>query len=274
MKFSRAMPFKAALNASHVKVLLPTTLSSAEIEQLDTQIRELGRFSAKVRSARHLSVLDDGINTLVAGQGDMATQRLALKQFLKSTGYLAPEEKRGGLEDFASDARTNLQLRMGVQMAQGYGHWRQGQDPDLLFAFPARELLRVEDREKPRDWIERWKAARNATTTDGATDPDAAGGRMVAIVGHPIWIELSRFRQPYEPFDFGSGMGTEDVGRRDAMDLGIIDLHTQIFPQDRPFARDVTADLDIRSAKLRALLEESGVGHFNSAGVFVAGKRS
>jgi hypothetical protein len=252
---------------------MPTSLTSAEIEQLDVQVRELGRFSARVRSVRHLATIDDGVNDILAGASDRATQRLAIKQFLKSTGHIAPEGKAGGLQDFASDARINLQLRMGVQMAQGYGEWKQGQDPDLLDAFPARELLRVEDREVPRDWIERWIAARAATTAEGATEPRESGGRMVAIVGHPIWVELSRFRQPYEPFDYGSGMGTEDVARREAVDLGIIGRDTQIFPQDRPFARDVQADVEVRSTKLRQLLEEEGTGHFNAQGVFVRGKK-
>lgn len=267
MPFPKPLPFKEALNASRVKVLLPTSLGSAELEKLSDDIRERARFSAKVRSAQHLSILDDGSNQILDGKLDLASARLKLKQFARETGYQPPEHLAGTLQDFSSDARTNLQLRMATQMAQGYGNWKQGQDPDLLDAFPARELLRVEDREVPRDWHARWDEARAATTTDGATA--SSSGRMVALVGHPIWRKLSRFNQEYEPFDYGSGMGTEDVSRNDAMDLKIIGRDTQIFPQDRPFNADLQASTEFRSDKLRSLLEASGVGRFNAQGVFV-----
>lgn len=269
MNYSKALPAKEALNASQVKILLGTDLSSAQLAEIPASIRERARFSAKVRSAGHLDVLDQGINDLVAGATDFATQRLAVKKFMRSTGYLAPEDKRGTIEDFSSDARTNLQLRMGVQQAQGYGFWKQGQQEDVLFAFPAREFLRVESREKPRDnWAERWNAARAATVTDGATD--SASGRMVALTNHPIWAEFSRFGTPYEPFDFGSGMGTEDIARKEAVDLGLLDADTQIFPQERSFAADLKASPEIRSERLRSLLERTGVGRFDAEGVFIA----
>ena len=208
------------------------------------------------------------MNDLVAGVTDLATQRLAVKQFVRSTGYVAPEEKRGGLEDFASDARINLQLTMGTQQAQGAGWWQQGQDQDLLFAFPAREFLRVEDRAQPRDnWPQRWNEARANTTTDGATD--SASGRMVALVNHPIWVELSRFKTPYEPFDFGSGMGTEDRDRTDAIALGLINPDTVIFPQSRRFNAELKATPEVRSERLKGLLEETGLGRFDRDGAFV-----
>lgn len=271
MKFSAPRPFLEALNASQVKALLPTSLGSADLAQLHPGILDRARFSAKVRSAAHLQVLDDGTNDIAAGQLDFATARLRLKQFLGASGCQAPEELRGTLQDFASDARTNLQLRMNVQMAQGYGWHIQGQDPDLLDAFPAREFLRVEDRDQPRtNWPERWNAARAATVTDGATD--AASGRMVALVGHPIWKELNVFGHEYEPFDYGSGMGTEDVSRADAIALDLIGRDTRIFPQRDAFNDELQASPEIRSDHLRSLLEESGVGRFNARGVFVHAK--
>jgi hypothetical protein len=287
MKFSRHMPFKQALNASQARSILPTALSSRELAEIEGDILQYARFSARVRSAEHLAAIDDPINDLVAGRLDYATGRLSVKKFLDGTGYMAPEDERGSLADFASDARINLQLRMGVQMAQGYGYHIQGQDPVLLDAFPARELVRVEEREVPRGqrrgpggalvddsengWPARWNRARAETTEDGATD--SASGRMVAIVGHPLWKALSRFGVEHEPFDFNSGMGLEDVDRQDAMALGIIERDTQIFPQRDRFGEALQAAPEIRSERLRGLLEETGAGRFDRDGVFVAAKR-
>ncbi|MFA5263062.1 MAG: hypothetical protein WC378_04500 [Opitutaceae bacterium] len=272
MIFARPMPFKEALKASQVRILMPTSFGTADLAKLDASVLERARFSARVRSAEHLAVIDDGINDLASGQIDLATARLRVKQYLRSTGYKAEEGTAGGLQDFSSDTRIDLQLLTNVQQAQGYGWWKQGQDPDLLDAFPAQEFLRVESRIKPRqDWPQRWDAARAATTTDGATE--SGSGRMVALKNHPIWVALSRFGTPYEPFDFNSGMGVEDVARADAMDLGIIERDTQIFPEDRPFNADLKASPEIRSERLRALLEQSGVGHFDDQGVFVVGAK-
>lgn len=262
MNFARPAPFKEALKASQQRTLLPTGMSAAELDQLSTDIRERARFSARVRSAEHLAVIDDGVNDLVSGHLDLATARLRVKQFLGRTGYQPPEGKSGGLQDFSSDVRIDLQLLVNVQQAQGYGWWKQGQDPILLDAFPAREFLRVESRDVPRtDWPERWNAARAATTTDGATD--STSGRMVAIVNHPIWVALSRFKTPYEPFDYNSGRGVDDVSRREAVALGIIDLNTQVFPQDRPFNQGLQATPGARSSTLKQLLNASGVGRFD-----------
>ncbi|MCX6952916.1 MAG: hypothetical protein NTV51_12240 [Verrucomicrobia bacterium] len=268
MKYSKALPFKQALNASQVKTLLPTDFTSAQLQQLRGDILERGRFSARVRSVQHLDVIDQGINDLVAGATDLATQRLAVKRFVQGTGYMAPEDKRGGLQDLASDARINLQLRIGTQQAQGAGWWQQGQDADLLYAFPARAFVRVEAREKPRDnWPQRWNEARANTVTDGATD--SASGEMVALEGHPIWIALSVFKTPYEPFDFGSGMGREDVDRTRTIALGLMSESTVIFPQSRPFNQDLKASPEVRSSRLRSLLESTGIGRFDQDGVFV-----
>ncbi|MBI5768759.1 MAG: hypothetical protein HZA93_13255 [Verrucomicrobia bacterium] len=272
MKFPRPLPFRQAVTAAQARTLLPTNMRTAEFAQLvadgHAAVLERARFSAGVRSVQHLDVIDSGINDLVAGVTDLATQRLAVKNFLRGTGYMAPESERGTLTDLASDVRINLQLSVGVQQAQGYGWWKQGQQADILDAFPAQEFLRVEDRMVPRqDWPQRWNAARSATVTDGATD--SSSGRMVALKNHPIWVALSRFGTPYEPFDYNSGMGVEDVARKDAMNLGLLGRDTQIFPQDRPFNEDLQATVDVRADRLRQLLQETGLGRFDRQGVFI-----
>jgi hypothetical protein len=261
------MPFKEALDIARARTLLPTSLGTSGLQKLSADIRERSLFSAKVRTVEHLSVLRSGTDELTAGTLDLASARLSVKQFLTRTGYVAPKGKEGGLQDFSSDQRINLQLLTNVQQAQGYGWWQQGQDETILDAFPAQEFLRVEARDNPRsDWADRWDYARLNTNTKGATA--AGSGRMVALKDHPIWVKLSRFGTPYEPFDFNSGMGVEDVSREDAMGLGIIDATTKITPQERPFNEDLQASPDVQSDKLRALLEQGGVGHFNG-GVFV-----
>jgi len=261
MILTKPLPYREALDYLQQKSLLPTTGRTAELEQLGSAITERAAFSAAVTKAEHIQRVLDAAGNLVSGQVDFASQRLALKKYLQSEGYMPSEEDRGTLRDLSSDARLEVQVMTPVQMAQGYGYWKQGQDPAVLDAFPAQEFLRVEAREVPRsDWKERFTAAGGTVTEDG---------RMVALKNSPVWTKLSRFGQPYEPFDFGSGMGTEDRSRRVAMDLGLIDRDTELMPQDRPFNQDLQATPEVRDQNLRSLLEETGLGKFDTSGVFV-----
>lgn len=259
MILAKPLPYREALQYLQQKSLLPTTGRTAELERLGAAITERSAFSAAVTKAEHLQRVQDAAGNLVSGQTDFASQRLALKQFLQAEGYMPSEEDRGTLRDLSSDARLEVQVMTPVQMAQGYGYWKQGQDPAVLDAFPAQEFLRVEAREVPRtDWQDRFKAAGG----------DVINGRMVALKNDPVWTKLSRFGQPYEPFDFGSGMGTEDVSRAEAIDLGLIDRDTELLPQDRPFNQDLQAAPEVRDENLRSLLEATGLGSFDAAGVF------
>ena len=258
MIFTKPLPYREALDYLQQKSLLPTTGRTAELEQLGSAITERAAFSAAVTKAEHIQRVLDAAGNLVSGQVDFSSQRLALKQFLQSEGYMPSEEDRGTLRDLSSDARIEVQVMTPVKMAQGYGYWKQGQDTAVLDAFPAQEFLRVEAREVPRtDWPDRFKAAGG----------DVTNGRMVALKNDPCWTKLSRFGQPYEPFDFGSGMGTEDRPRSEAIALGLIDRDTELLPQDRPFNQDLQATPEIRDDTLRSLLEETGLGKFDG-GIF------
>ena len=99
-----------------------------------------------------------------------------------------------------------------VRQARGYAQYMEATTDGALAAFPAQELVRVRDRKMPRDWSGRWTAAGGRLY----------GGRMVALKTDPVWTKISRFGTPYPPFDFNSGMGVEDVGRAEAIALGVI----------------------------------------------------
>jgi hypothetical protein len=261
MNIAAPKPFLEAVQANQIRRLLPTDLSSAMLEEIDPEILMRARFSAKVRSAEHLGVLDGLVEKITAGKMDFASARLELKQYLAHTGYAPESEHEGTIQDLSSTARTNLQLRTNVQQAQGYGRWKQGQDADLLDAWPAQEFLRIESREKEReDWPERWRRAGGRTF----------GGRMIALKNDPCWVALSRFGTPWPPFDFGSGMGVEDITRAEAQELGLITLQEIPEPQDMGFNDDLAATPAVQSQILRAALEATGVGYFDEDGVFRA----
>lgn len=261
MNFAAPIPFREALESRAVRTLLPTDFRTALLDLIAPQVRERSIFSAGVTKAEVLQPVEDGINALITGTSDRATQRAKLKQLLESMGYLPPEDERGTLTDLSSDARLNLILDTNTEMAFGYGSWKQGQDEAILDLWPAQELVRVRDSRVPRDWAQRWADA-------GGT---FYGSRLIALKNDPIWTEISRFGLPYPPFDFNSGMDVSDIDRNEAVALGLIDRDTQIAPQDRGFNTGLQASLQVRSRALatavEASLRDAGINAGFKAGV-------
>lgn len=56
----------------------------------------------------------------------------------------------------------------------------------------------------------------------GAGGPGSSDGRLIALKTDPVWTRLSRFSRPWPPFDFGSGMGIEEIDREEAEARGLI----------------------------------------------------
>ncbi|MDR1279280.1 MAG: hypothetical protein LBK99_00465 [Opitutaceae bacterium] len=262
MILPRPMPFREAIQANQVRTILPLDLGSALIEELDPEILMRARFSAKVESARHLGVLHDAVDQFTQGKIGWSEAKKQILLSIRSEGYLPAPDQRGGLQDLSSDTRISLQVQMNVAQARGYGQWKQGQDPTLLDAFPAQELIRLGARKHPRDWTHRWIEAGGPRTP--------AWPRMIARKDDPVWVALSRFGTPYPPYDFGSGMGVVDTPRREAVALGLLGEDDIPAPQDLGLADDLQATPGTRSRILRSALEATGVGHFDSDGVFRA----
>lgn len=266
MSYRRPLLFREALATQAARAVLPTTLGSADIERIDADLLRRSQFSAKVADVVHLDELNRAYTDVLAGNIDVATARLRVKQYLWRTGYEAPPDKQGGLEDLASTRRVNLQIDTNVEMMRGAGAHLQGQDEAILDMYPAQELVRVIDSKVPRDWNQRWLDAGGPKTS--------LWPRMIAPKDHPVWTHpiLNRFGNAYPPLDYNSGMGFEDRSRREAMRLGLIDLNRKIEP-DREALRDLAAgsraSLAIGDERLRAALEATGVGRFDAEGVFV-----
>lgn len=210
----------------------PSTRTSAEWERVAPALREKCFFSARVNDAEVLGKMRELIGQAVDSSKRNPNEALVsqdkfiseMKSFLRSRGYTMGGSK---LTDITSRRRLGLIYDMNVQEAREYARYVRGQDADALDMYPAQEFLRVESRRVPRtDWPARWRAAGGKIR----------GGRMVALKSDSVWTNLSRFGRPYPPFDYGSGMGVEDVDREEAVELGLL-------PDDEP--ADEIPDFDI-----------------------------
>lgn len=235
MIFTAPIPFAEAIQSREVRQILPTDFRTALLQQIPAELRERAFFSAGVTNAQFLEEASKKIDALVAGKADRATMRLELKQLLDSLGFQPPEGEEGTLTDLSSDDRLNLILDTNVQMAQGYGHWMQGQDPAVLAQWPAQELIRVIDSKDKRDWAQIW-------ADNGG---QFFNGRMIALKDDPIWIAISEFGNPYAPFRWGSGMDVADVSLDECIEVGLLTGPIEITPQDRGFNEGLEASLGV-----------------------------
>lgn len=259
MIFRAPIPFQEAIESRTVRQILPTEFRTSLLQEIPAQLRERAFFSAGVQNATFLERASQSVDDLLSGTVDRATKRLELKRLLGELGYRPPEGEEGTLTDLSGDRRLNLILDQNLQTAQGYGRWKQGQDPAILDQWPAQELVDTNPgkTENRRDWTQRWADAGGRFF----------GGRMIALKNDPIWKAISRFGMPYPPFDFGSYWDVADVSRDEAVAFGLIDRDTELLPQDRDFNQDLQASPEIRSESLRTAI----LDHFDGRATFVDG---
>jgi len=254
MIFRTPIPLTDALvhQAAKRVLALSPSIGTAEMDQLDAAIRAHSFYSARTPYASYLAETQSLIQNLVQPDAALtptglvtrkpgesispAQVRARMKKHLASLNYSPSPDQAGGLLDLSSDRRVNLIIDTQLKMSRGYGSWRQGQDPTVLQLWPADELYRAMFRATERDWQTRWNAARSSLSSrTTATRATGKSGPFVARKNDPIWSEISRFKNPYPPFDYASGMRVRDVERRRAIALRVISATETVPPQRQPF---------------------------------------
>ena len=255
MLFTQPVPYEEAVASLKRRGLYPTAANSYELAGLPADLREQAFFSAKVSDARLLQTAYDAIAAIVQPEGrspgqhvNEAVARQQIRATLARIGYAPEPGKEGTIEDLASEQRIHLIVQTQTDMARGRGSWLSMQDPDQLDMFPCQELFRLEEREVPRNWELRWRS-------NGGTFFD---GRMIARKDDRIWYDISRFGTPYPPFDYNSGMWTEDVSRDEAEALGVIDADEAVEPQSAPKLSITAAVNDLAPFLIREVISHFG----------------
>ena len=260
MSVSGPTPFVEAMGRLLRQKVMPTSMSSEELQGLSAAVRERSFFSARTSLEGYLDfakgqiqelvnphaatrTLEDGTTETYTAGTDPATVRLELRTMLERLNYQPDPGKRGGIQDLSSDARLDLVIKTNREMAQAYGQHRQTQNTEALDAIPADELIRAESREVPREWQSRWQTAGDASGREDGWG--IYGSRMIAQRNHPIWDSLGDpalfpdgLGNPFPPFAFGSGMDVTGVRRDEAVQLGVIAEGEMVLPTIPSFALD------------------------------------
>lgn len=243
MLLTAPMPFAAAVARLESKTPVGSPLRTKDWGQLALGLRDRAFFSAGVESMKTLAAMQGKIDeALRLPSGDSERAFMDRSKFIAEMRQAlgaAPGDS-GELTDLTSTKRLGLIYDFQIEDAREFGRWQAAQDPDLLDAFPAQELLRVEAREEERDWPTRWTEA-------GGKFFD---GRMIAAKDDPVWMKISRFGRRWPPFDFGSGMGLEDIDRAEAEALGVIPPGATVAPAEADFNQGLQASVPDASPAL------------------------
>lgn len=243
-------PLADAVAKMDRKSPVAVALTSEQWEQVPVAIRERSQFSAKVASARLLQHIQDQTRGALAWEKEKIAHSdraeggeafIDRSSFIASARKIAIEEgintttpdKFGTVRDIRSAKRLGLIWDMQTGMASEYARWKTNNDPDVLDAYPAQRLVRIEARDNPRPswfWPSRWAEAYSKSgSVITALERD-----MVALKTSGIWAALSRFGTPWPPFDYGSGMGLEDVSRDEAEAIGLLKPDDRLTPEPDP----------------------------------------
>jgi hypothetical protein len=145
-----------------------------------------------------------------AGRFEKEMRRILIDGDIRTAG---PEDM-GTLKDIRSTPRLRLVFRVQTEQARGWAATKAGMDPAMLDAVPGYFFTRVEPRKNQRG--EAWWAARWAAACAAAGGRGCVVSPMMGLKTSRVWWALGAagpFGNPYEPFDWGSGMGREDADR-------------------------------------------------------------
>lgn len=204
--------YDSAIDRIERRTPVASRLRTAEWAAVPAAMKDRAFFSAAVDDVNLVTSMRDKVDQALRQPPDQLTMdRSRFVAELRREMGAAPGDT-GRLTDPASMRRLGLIYDMNVEEAYEYGRVRAGDSEAIRDIYPARELIRIEDRVNTRDWVNRWLSA-------GGT---LYGGRMVALKDAAVWESISRFGRPWPPFDFNSGMGVRDIDRDEAEHLGVI----------------------------------------------------
>ena len=221
------------------KEAFPTYLRSREIRFYWTKaMKERSLFSARTTSKEYLERVKELLGAYQTGIGvtedgrpisqDLGRTRMLMREKLAELGMLEREEDGTIAErmtNLGSTMRLNLIIDTNTEFAHSTAQKMSASDPMQKLFRPAWELVRNQQTQHPRNWLERWYECASICNWEGVAQNTT---RMVALVDSQIWELLGNHYpdsigcdQP--PFCWGSHMGWKSVTRAECIDLGLIE---------------------------------------------------
>ncbi len=245
MMFRAPAPLAQALESNAARALLPTEFRTRVLQAIDPQLRARAVFTAGGTNAQYVGELRDVTQEVLSGRLSRAEGRARLRSVLDSLDYRPLPEEQGTITDLSSERRINLQIDTNTAQMQALGRTLQQDQPVIRDAFPAWELVRFfgpSDPANQRNWRARWERAGG----------EFFDGRMIARKDDPVWERLGSSElfsdgldQPYPPYAFNSGMDRVDIGRAEAVRLGVVTDDDEIAPASPPVNAGLRLAVDL-----------------------------
>lgn len=210
-------------------------MTSKQWGEIPAAIRDRSFFASRVASARFLSsakkflldvmlktkeevVSPDGVKSVAFKAGGRAGFVKQMQDFAISEGMGDPLPDGVGrgdrgiipeITDISSNRRLKLIYDTNIRSAYGYGNFEASVDPAISQTYPAWRFIRVGYVKEPRPLHKKYEGVvRRKDDTK-------------------FWLEMNKkeiggFGVPHAPWGFNSEMGVQEVGRREAIELGII----------------------------------------------------
>lgn len=219
-------------------------LDSAGWQTVPYQLRDRAFFSSKVNDLQTLSDMKSRIQTALdwtLGKENgpvMDGQRFAkdMRGILINGGVRTADGPGvGTLRDIMATRRLELVWNVQTSMARGFAGMKTGMDPDLLDAVPGFLFTRISPRRNPRPdsfWRDRWSRACAMANYEGCIEEP-----MMCLKTSPVLRALGSlgpFGNPFDPFDYNTGMGLEDQDRDACEAVGLLERNEPVEPVKVP----------------------------------------
>lgn len=201
------------------KALVAADIPSREWSAVQAGLRNRAFFMSRVTSERILHEARQGVRDRLEKGKSASEVRRDLRGAISLPDRPEDPAERGTIRDIYTKRRLDVMIEQNARQAKGYADHLRATTGGALLAFPGYALVRERQSREPRDWDARWRKAAEAVGWRGVNRKTA---EKVALKTSPIWVKLSAFGNPFPPFDWGSGMGLDDVERERCAALGLV----------------------------------------------------
>jgi hypothetical protein len=133
------------------KQLITSGLSSEEIDKVFTGLKRRAFFSARVESVRFLQKAQEQVADYLAANprtdGALTSRASAISDIMAKAREEGIATGTGSLTDPGSVSRAKVIVDTNADLARGYVSHVSGASKGARLAFPAQELIRVEERQ-------------------------------------------------------------------------------------------------------------------------------
>ena len=189
------------------KALVGSKIGSEQWSQIHAGLRDRAFILSRIEDTRIHYDMRRLVSEVTRMNLDPSEYRREIRKRLQELGYAPKPGEEGTIKDLYSKRRLDVIWRQNRDQARGYIQFKQFTTKAALEEFPANRLVRVQRRKQPRDWDAKWREGAERVGWKGVY----RGPDKVALKTSPIWVAINRFGHYYPPFDFGSGMGVENV---------------------------------------------------------------